>query len=157
MNPRRFSLAAKQQSDLVCRLEAIRLFDNHPIYKAVLAEELYPDDERSEFRVDMALVNRHTGEHEHSLEVEMKRSWVDYFPYRDIQFLPRKKEKWDDPVFTYGKPTHWLLFNHDASQHLVVFDHVIREISELRMVNCQLRGLEELYCIPLKFAKFNYL
>lgn len=157
MNPRRFSLAAKQDSDLVCRLEAVRLFSVHPKYKAVLAEDYYPDDEHVEYRVDMLLINRETGEHEHSLEVEMKRSWVDYFPYQDIQFLPRKKEKWDDPRFTYGKPTHWLLFNHDASQHLVVFDRVIREISELRMVNCQVRGLEELYCIPLKMAKFNYL
>jgi hypothetical protein len=157
MNPRRFNLTAKQDSDLVCRLEAIRLFHNHPTYKAILAEDYYHDDPHSEFRVDMVLINRHTGEHEHSLEVEMKRSWVDEFPFRDIQFLPRKKEKWDDPRFTYGKPTHWLLFNRDASQHLVVFDRVIREISELRMVNCQVRGLEELYCIPLEMAKFNYL
>lgn len=157
VNARSFRLEAKQDSDLICKLEAIRLFSNHPIYKAVLTEDHYQDDPKVEFRVDLVLINRHTGEHEHNLEVEMKRVWVDEFPFRDIQFLPRKKEKWDDPRFTYGKPTHWVLFNRDASQHLVVFDHVIRDISELRMVKCQVRGLEELYCIPLRFAKFNYL
>jgi len=156
-NARSFRLEAKQDSDLICRLEAIRLFSIHPIYRAVLTEQHYPDDPKVEFRVDLVLINRITGEHEHNLEVEMKRSWVDQFPFRDIQFLPRKKEKWDDPRFTYGKPTHWILFNRDASQHLVVFDHVIRDISELRMVNCQVRGLEELYCIPLEYALFNYL
>ena len=156
-NARRFRLEAKQDSDLLCRLEAIRLFYQHPIYKAVLAEDFYPDDPKVEFRVDLVLINRITGEHEHNLEVEMKRAWVDEFPFRDIQFLPRKKEKWDDPRFTYGKPTHWLLFNRDASRHLVVFDRVIREISELRMVSCQVRGVEELYCIPLDMAKFDYL
>lgn len=157
MNPRQFSITAKQDSDLICRLEAIRLFHQHPKYKAVLAEDFYHDDNKVGYRVDVLLINRLNGEHEHNLEVEMKRSWVDRFPFKDIQFLPRKKEKWDDPRFTYGRPTHWMLFNRDASQHLVVFDSVIREISELRMVNCQVRGLEELYCIPLEYAKFNYL
>lgn len=157
MNPRQFNIEAKQSSDLICRLEALRLFSKHPKYKAVLAEDFYPDDERAEFRVDILLIDRSSGAHTHNLEVEMKRAWKHSFPFHDIQFLPRKMEKWDDPVFTYGRPTHWLLFNHDASQHLVVFDSVIRNTSELRWVKCQVRGMEQLYCIPKQYAKFNYL
>lgn len=153
MNPRKFSKTSYQDSDLVCRLEAIRMFSSHPTYKAVLAEDYYED---AKYKVDIVIVNRVTGAHEHNLEVEMKRAWVDEFPFKDIQFLPRKKEKWDDPEFTYGKPTHWVLFNRDATQHIVVLDNVIRNTSELRMVNCQVRGLEELYCIPTKFAYLNY-
>ena len=156
-NPRKFRRESHQDSDLICRLEAIRLFYHHPTYKAVLAEDYYPEDEEVQYKADIALVNRVTGAHEHCLEVEMKRSWVDEFPYKDIQFLPRKKEKWDDPKFTFGKPTHWVLFNRDASQHLVIFDSVIRNISDVRMVSCQVRGLEELYTIPTKFAYLNYL
>jgi hypothetical protein len=156
-NPRQFSRESHQDSDLRCRLETIRLFSSHPTYKAVLAEEYYHDDPEVMYKVDMLLINRHTGEHEQNLEVEMKRSWIDEFPFRDIQFLPRKAEKWSDPRFTYGKPTHWVLFNCDATQHLVVFDHVIRNLTEKRMVNCQVRGLEELYCIPKNLAHLNYL
>lgn len=153
-NPRRFSKEAYEESDLICRLETIRLFSSHPIYRAVLSDDYYTN---SKHRADIVLINRITGVHDYSLEVEMKWSWVDRFPYKDIQFLPRKKEKWDDPSFTFGKPTHWILFNRDATQHLVIFDNVIRNISEKRMVQCQVRGLEELYCIPLKYALFNYL
>lgn len=154
MNPRAYNEVAHQSSDLICKLEAIRLFSKHPKYKAVLAEDLYQD---CIYKADICLINRETGEHEQNLEVEMKRIWENRFPFKDIQFLPRKKEKWDNPDFTWGKPTHWLLFNHDCSQHLVVFDSVIRSLSDIRPVKCQVRGNEDLYVIDLSSAQFNYL
>ena len=157
MNPRTFSVAAHQDSDLVCKLETIRLFAKHPMYKAVFAEDYYINDPNVQYKVDIVVLDRVSGAHVFNLEVEMKRAWLDEFPYKDVQFLPRKKEKWDDPDFTYGKPTHWVLFNHDASRHVVIFDTVIRELSELRMVNCQVRGEEELYYIDLSHAYFDYL
>lgn len=120
-----------------------------------MAEDFYPDDERAMYRADMVLVKN--GEHVFSLEVEHKWIWDQAFPWPDVQFLPRKKEKWNDPDFTYGKPTHFIMFNRDASRHLVIFDEVIRNISDTRMVNCQQRGPEELYVIPLDQVHFDYL
>ncbi len=145
----------KEQSDLLCKLETIRLFSTHPKYRAVMAEDFYPDDKRVQYRADMILVE--DGVHKYSLEVEHKWIWDQEFPWPDVQFLPRKKEKWDDPRFTYGKPTHFIMYNRDASRHLVIFDDTIRNLENRRMVNCQQRGLEELYYVPLDQVHFDYL
>lgn len=141
----------------MCKLEAIRLFSRHQKYRAVFADNWYFNDQRSGYRVDILLINNLTREHDHSLEVEHKLPWEAKFPYKDLQFLPRKKEKWDDPAFTYGRPTHFMMFNRDINRHLVVFDHTIRSVSEQRLVDCKGRGMEWLYCIPLDQVYFDYL
>lgn len=157
MNPRTYRSDAREQSDLMCKLKTIQLFSSHPKYRAVMAEDMYPEDEHSIYRVDIVLINKETGEHECSLEVEHKWIWDQEFPWPDVQFLPRKKEKWDDPRFTYGKPTHFIMYNRDASRHLVVFDETIRNLEDRRLVHCQKRGDEWLFYIPLSKVYFDYL
>lgn len=154
-NARTYRPIARERSDLLCKLKTIELFSRHPRYRAVMAEDFYPEDPGVQYRADIILTEN--GEHVFSLEVEYKWIWDQEFPWRDVQFLPRKKEKWDDPRFTYGKPTHFIMYNRDASRHLVIFDETIRNISDKRIVNCQQRGLEELYVIPLDQVHFDYL
>lgn len=156
-NPRQYSPEVKQESDLYCKLAAIELFSRHGKYKAVMTDDFYPDDRQSIYKVDLVLVDRSTGEHVYGLEVERKWNWVLQFPFPDMQFLPRKKEKLDDPFFTYGRPTHFIIFNRDATRHAVIFDHVIRGLSEKRSVKCPVRGMEDLYVIPLEDVIFDYL
>lgn len=159
MNPRQFSESSFNSADALAKDAAVRLFSYHPRYRAVWAEDYYRNDPGVRYMADMVIVDRDSCDHVYSLEVEVKSTWrsgVD-FPYRDIQFVPRKMEKWGDPSFTYGRPTHWMLFNEDASKHLVVFDDTIRCLSEKRWVRCQVRGMEELYCIDKSLAYIDHL
>lgn len=147
------------RNDSLAKDATVRLFCNHPQYRAVWVEDYYRDDPGVQYKVDLVLIDRETNKHEYSVEVEVKTSWKSNsdFPYKDIQFVPRKLEKWTNPDFTYGKPTHWIMFNEDTSRHLVVFDNTIRNISESRLVNCQIRGMEKLYYIDRSTAYFDYL
>ena len=158
MNPRTFNPSAFETSDSLAKDAAVRLFCSHPSYRAVWAEDYYRGTE-TQYKADLVVVDRKTLEHVYSLEVEVKSTWKSNssFPYSDIQFVPRKMEKWTDPKFTFGKPMHWILFNEDASRHLVVFDSVIRGINGTRWVNCQVRGMEKLFFIDKSQAHFDYL
>lgn len=147
------------RADALAKDATVKLFCSHPIYRAVWVEDYYRDDPNNKYKVDLVLVDRKTNQHAYSVEVEVKSTWSSNrdFPYQDIQFVPRKLEKWTDPQFTYGKPTHWIMFNEDATRHLVVFDESIRKISESRLVKCQVRGMEKLYYIDKSKAHFDYL
>lgn len=156
MNPRQFDLKAKQECDMMCKQKAIILFSSHPLFKAVLAEDYYIFDDTVEFKVDVILLDRVTGQHVANVEVERKMLWKDRFPFKDIQFLSRKMEKWTNKFYTFGKPTHWMLFSEDYSEHLVVFDEDIKCCNETRIIET-VRGKDRLFVIPLDRAHFNYL
>lgn len=156
-NPRRFRVQQYLDSDEICRRKVVELFEKHLRFKAVVMEELYPEDPEVKFKADVAIVDRETGEHAYNIECEIKRKWIDYFPFHDVQFLERKKEKLDNPDFTYGRPTFFIIFNKTLDRHLVITHDVIRNLSDKRLVNCPVRGPEEMYIIPLDKVIFDYL
>ena len=97
-----------------------------------------------------------------AVEVEVKSAWVGLeFPFEDIQFLPRKYEKWFDKKYTLGHRTHWLLFNKDLSHHLMVRDVEIKhamEFNSFRDVFLTNHDCKEKFlCIPFKDCKIDPL
>ena len=50
------------------------------------------------------------------------------FKYDDIQILSRKKKIWFDPNINLGKPTMFIMFNADLTNHLVITSHTMIDI-----------------------------
>lgn len=99
------------------------LFAQTPRYnKCTLIE---PSDQ---YAIDFE-VNTRKGLHIANIEVEVKNAWHGFnFAYDDIQILPRKQKFWMEDRYNKGKPTMFVMFNSDLSNHLVITSEKMVEI-----------------------------
>ena len=111
------------ENDARAKNKLIELFSETPRYnRCVLNEPLNP------YTVDF-YVNDSNGKHIANIEVEVKNAWRTFdFTYSDIQLLPRKKKFWVDPTHHLNKPTMFVMFNRDLSNHLVIMSDVMQQI-----------------------------
>lgn len=99
------------------------LLMKHPKYSSCTLVE--PSDP---FTVDFYVKNK-KGEHVANIEVEVKKTWKGSdFKYNDIQLLPRKKKFWTEERYHKGKPTMFVMFNIDLTNHLVILSDKMEEI-----------------------------
>jgi hypothetical protein len=137
-------------------------FNDKALQKAIaLFTKLGYSVEQPENKFIVDLVVR-KGDSSFAVEVEVKSAWVGLsFPFDDIQFLPRKYEKWFDEKYNLGHRTHWLLFNKDLSHHLMVRDNEIKsamENNQFRQVYLDRHDCSENFlCIPFKDCKIDPL
>lgn len=111
------------ENDARAKNKLIELFSQTPRYNThILVEPL------NKYTVDFYVINP-TGNHIANIEVEVKNAWcgVD-FVYHDIQLLPRKQKFWLDPKHHLNKPTMFVMFNSDLSNHLVIMSETMRRI-----------------------------
>lgn len=82
----------------------------------------------NKYSVDFYVTQR-DGKHVANVEVEVKKVWRGMdFRYDDIQILPRKKKMWFDTNINLGKPTMFIMFNADLTNHLVIKSPVMVDI-----------------------------
>lgn len=110
------------ENDARAKAKLIELMKITPGYKTCTLVE--PKDP---YTVDFHVYRN--GGHFANIEVEVKKTWkTKEFTYSDIQLLPRKKKFWEDETHNLGRPTMFVMFNQDLSNHLVILSDKMQEI-----------------------------
>lgn len=150
----KFSQSAYDAFDKKAKYKLIEIMAANPKFQNCTLREPV-DQYTADF--EFYLFDRHIG----NIEVEVKSSWVgEKFPFADIQLLPRKKKFWFDKQWK-GKPTAFVMFNHDLSHHLVLTNSRMRSIYEgndrRQYQNLMTRATEDnFYVCPTIYAKMDY-
>ena len=102
------------ENDARAKHKVRELFSMHKVCKDFILT-----DPSNKYSVDFYVSKN--GNHIANVEVEVKKSWKGMnFIYDDIQILPRKKKMWFDESINLGKPTMFIMFNADLTNHLVI-------------------------------------
>jgi hypothetical protein len=116
--------------------------------KALLPELDIRDNIRKR-GVDM-LVHDSNGKHVFNIETEIKKTWIDNFKFKDVNF-PERKKKYAE----LDLPTFFIMFNNDLSQFLVVCGEDLLT-SPLEIVpNRYISYGEKFFKVPLTKVHFN--
>ncbi len=141
-----FSEILYNKHDFKAREKVIEIFKETFSNKETTLELKEPLD-KYQADIDVYKNNKLIGH----LELEIKNNWInDKFPFKDVQFLERKKK--------YNKKTIWVLFNKNLSRHLVAKIKDIIKCPTRNVVNKYSNGeLETFYIVPISMVKFNEL
>ncbi len=100
--------------------------------------------------VDVIVRDPNTDEILFYIELEIKRVWNGPFKYNNVQF-PQRKEKYAK----LDKPTLFVMFNHDQSEHLVVKSDDFLASPCVEVPNKYMYKGEYFYQIPVDKVAFN--
>lgn len=142
---KRFSQSLHKETDKIAKKAAMKLCSKNR--RVTLIEN------PNRHAVDLLIYNK-KDEHIGNIEVEIKRNWAagEDFKFPNVNFLSRKEK-----YCRLTKPTIFVIFNADLSQHLVIKDTDVLASPLEEVRNRYVHSGELFYKIPLTRVKFNCL
>ena len=141
------------ENDARAKRKVRELFSMHKVYKNFILT-----DPSNKYSVDFYVSKN--GIHVANVEVEVKKSWKGMnFRFDDIQILPRKKKTWFDESINLGKPTMFIMFNADLTNHLVIRSATMADIytrCDTRQYGTEKTRNDEFYIAKKNDVEFGF-
>lgn len=158
-----FDQALHDQCDNKARNAVKEIFKDSRVFIRDIAS-VYPGVGNSFMSADLGVIKGLS--HICNLEVEISLQWTNHNGIQyskdknHVTFLETKVFNWQNPEYTFGKKTHWVLFNKNCDKHYFVHhDNIIKSImmNKWEYKDTLNRGLRKFLLIPKEYIRLNAL